>query len=59
MRIYVPPGQDEIERRGRKAKHLYCWRGPCEVIEVLASASGTKVLWKFEDRPRYKKCGAF
>ena len=42
VRIYVPPGQDEIERRGRKAKHLYCWRGPCEVIEVLTSASGTK-----------------
>ena len=39
VRIYVPPNQDEIERRERKAKHLYCWRGPCEVIEVLKSAS--------------------
>jgi hypothetical protein len=33
--VYVPPNADEVKRRGRKAKHLYTWRGPCVVVEVL------------------------
>ena len=35
--------QAKTRSRGASAaKPSYCWRGPCEVIEVLKSASGTK-----------------
>jgi hypothetical protein len=39
VKIYMPPTHAQIQRTGRRAKHIVAWRGPCIVVEVLSSST--------------------
>jgi len=32
VKIFMPPAQGEVKRRGRKKKHLLRWKGPLEIV---------------------------
>ena len=50
VKIYAPASHDEAVRRGRKAKHIYPFRGPLKVVEKPTSS--TLVL---EDKTQAKR----
>ena len=41
VKIYIPPTASEAERRGRKVKHCFWYRGPAKVVKVLSNTSYT------------------
>ncbi len=36
MKIYMPPTNSQLERTGRRAKHIVAWRGPCTITKILS-----------------------
>ena len=39
VKVLVPTTAEQIAATGRPAKHLFSWRGPCEIIEVLSDTA--------------------
>jgi hypothetical protein len=39
VKIYVPPTAKQMDKTGRKAKHIIAWRGPCTVTQVLPTTT--------------------
>jgi hypothetical protein len=35
VKIYMPPTHSQLERTGRRAKHIVSWRGPCTITRIL------------------------
>ena len=51
--FYKPPSQQEVQKRGRKAKHLMHYKGPATIIGII---SGRKRQYEFEyNGKRYKR----
>jgi transposase InsO family protein len=36
VKIYMPPTHNQLERTGRRAKHIVSWRGPCIITHILS-----------------------
>ena len=36
VKIYVPPTAKQMDKTGRKAKHIIAWRGPCTITQALS-----------------------
>ena len=36
VKIYMPPTHHQLERTGRRAKHIVSWRGPCRITQILS-----------------------
>jgi hypothetical protein len=36
VKIYMPPTHAQLERTGRRAKHIVAWRGPCRITQLLS-----------------------
>jgi transposase InsO family protein len=36
VKIYMPPTHAQLERTGRRAKHIVSWRGPCRITAILS-----------------------
>ncbi len=36
VKIYMPPTHQQLERTGRRAKHIVSWRGPCRITQILS-----------------------
>jgi hypothetical protein len=36
VKIYMPPTHAQMERTGRRAKHIVSWRGPCTITKILS-----------------------
>jgi hypothetical protein len=36
VKIYMPPTHTQLERTGRRAKHIVSWRGPCRITAILS-----------------------
>ena len=39
VKIYMPPTHAQLERTGRRAKHIVAWRGPCRITQILSPAA--------------------
>jgi hypothetical protein len=36
VKIYMPPTHQQLERTGRRAKHIVSWRGPCRITQIFS-----------------------
>jgi hypothetical protein len=39
VKMYMPPTHAQLERTGRRAKHIVAWRGPCRITQILSPAA--------------------
>ena len=46
VKIYIPPTAREAERRGRKAKHCFWYRGPAKIVKILSPTTYTVQMCK-------------
>ena len=49
----VPPTAKQIQDPGRPQKHLYFWRGPCEVVEKLSETA--YAVNELSTNPRFER----
>jgi hypothetical protein len=39
VKIYVPPTHIQMQKTGRRAKHIIAWRGPCTISCILSRSA--------------------